>query len=276
MRILMVSNLWPPEVVGGAEQYAAALVGAVAGRAGHEVDVVTLGVEGPDVVRTVAARGRIRSRHRAHAVRGEAAALPRGRPLQPARARAASTRCSTSCARRRAHARGPGALEHRAHPARPPRRRARAHAPRLLAAVPAQLDGAPRRAAVRDAVPVVRRRSRGSANEAMRRSPPGVVLAVSQAIAREHERLPGSCPGCGSSTTRWRSSPAPARCRGATGRPLTFGFLGRLGDRQGRRARCSTRSPRRPGRDAGSWSRAAVRSRPRCTPPDRRSSPRAG
>ncbi len=32
MRILMVSNLWPPEVVGGAEQYAAAFGGAIADR----------------------------------------------------------------------------------------------------------------------------------------------------------------------------------------------------------------------------------------------------
>src|SRR5256885_67801 len=53
MRILMVSNLWPPEVVGGAEQYAAALAARLR-TAGHDVRALTLGVEGPDVAGTVA------------------------------------------------------------------------------------------------------------------------------------------------------------------------------------------------------------------------------
>ena len=52
MRILMVSNLWPPEVVGGAEQYASALAARLRD-AGHEVNVLTLGVDGPDVVHAV-------------------------------------------------------------------------------------------------------------------------------------------------------------------------------------------------------------------------------
>lgn len=55
MRVLMVSSLWPPEVLGGAEQYAAALTGRLRG-AGHEVGVVTVGVPGPDVVAQVPAR----------------------------------------------------------------------------------------------------------------------------------------------------------------------------------------------------------------------------
>ena len=52
MRILMVSNLWPPEVVGGAEQYAAALAQRLRGE-GHEVHAFTFGVTGPDVVHAV-------------------------------------------------------------------------------------------------------------------------------------------------------------------------------------------------------------------------------
>ena len=52
MRVLMVSNLWPPAIVGGAEQYAAALAGRLRGL-GHEVGVITLGVPGPDVLATV-------------------------------------------------------------------------------------------------------------------------------------------------------------------------------------------------------------------------------
>ena len=49
MRVLMVSSLWPPEILGGAEQYAAALSDALRAR-GHSVAVVTLGVDGDDVV----------------------------------------------------------------------------------------------------------------------------------------------------------------------------------------------------------------------------------
>lgn len=49
MRVLMVSSLWPPEVLGGAEQYGAALTQRLRA-AGHVVGVVTLGVGGDDVV----------------------------------------------------------------------------------------------------------------------------------------------------------------------------------------------------------------------------------
>ena len=52
MRVLMVSSLWPPEVLGGAEQYAAALAERLQ-LAGHVVGVVTLGVEADGVVATV-------------------------------------------------------------------------------------------------------------------------------------------------------------------------------------------------------------------------------
>lgn len=52
MRILIVSSLWPPHVLGGAELYAHDLAGQLRGR-GHDVAAVTLGVEGDDVVATV-------------------------------------------------------------------------------------------------------------------------------------------------------------------------------------------------------------------------------
>ena len=48
----MVSNLWPPEVLGGAEQYAAALADRLRA-AGHVVGVVTLGVQAEGVVADV-------------------------------------------------------------------------------------------------------------------------------------------------------------------------------------------------------------------------------
>jgi glycogen(starch) synthase len=52
LRVLMVSSLWPPEVLGGAELYASRLAARLRD-AGHEVRAVTLGVDGPDVVTRV-------------------------------------------------------------------------------------------------------------------------------------------------------------------------------------------------------------------------------
>jgi glycosyltransferase involved in cell wall biosynthesis len=51
----MVSSLWPPVTVGGAEAYAAELARQLTGR-GHEVGAVTLGVPGPAVIEEVKAR----------------------------------------------------------------------------------------------------------------------------------------------------------------------------------------------------------------------------
>lgn len=52
MRILQVSSLWPPSVLGGAELYASTLADELVAR-GHEVGAMTLGVSGPRVVATV-------------------------------------------------------------------------------------------------------------------------------------------------------------------------------------------------------------------------------
>ena len=51
-RILMISNLWPPVVIGGAELYASALAERLRERR-WEVGVVTCGVDSPDVVEKV-------------------------------------------------------------------------------------------------------------------------------------------------------------------------------------------------------------------------------
>src|SRR6187200_366891 len=51
-RVLMVSSLWPPVVLGGAETYAAALAAHLRAR-DIDVGVVTLGVDGPDVVEAI-------------------------------------------------------------------------------------------------------------------------------------------------------------------------------------------------------------------------------
>ncbi|HEX4775340.1 MAG TPA: glycosyltransferase [Acidimicrobiia bacterium] len=51
-RVLFVSTLWPPRVLGGAELYASALASRLKER-GCEVGAVTLGVDGADVVASV-------------------------------------------------------------------------------------------------------------------------------------------------------------------------------------------------------------------------------
>jgi glycosyltransferase involved in cell wall biosynthesis len=56
MRVLMVSKLWPPRAVGGAERYAHRLAEELEA-AGHEVGVVTYGVEGDRVVAAVPTHG---------------------------------------------------------------------------------------------------------------------------------------------------------------------------------------------------------------------------
>ncbi len=55
LRVLMVSSLWPPHVLGGAELYASRLASHLRAE-GHAVGVVTMGVEGPDVVASVTPR----------------------------------------------------------------------------------------------------------------------------------------------------------------------------------------------------------------------------
>ena len=52
MRVLMVSSLWPPTVLGGAELYASALAQRLKDE-GHTVGALTLGVDGGDVVARV-------------------------------------------------------------------------------------------------------------------------------------------------------------------------------------------------------------------------------
>jgi glycosyltransferase involved in cell wall biosynthesis len=54
MRVLVLSSLWPPEVVGGAEVYAHELSARLRAR-GHDVGVVTAGVPADDVVASVPA-----------------------------------------------------------------------------------------------------------------------------------------------------------------------------------------------------------------------------
>jgi glycosyltransferase involved in cell wall biosynthesis len=226
MRILMVSNLWPPEVVGGAEQYAAALSARLRD-AGHQVDVVTLGVDGPDVVRTVdawpypiqaSASQSAAKRMLFHAVdvynpragRTLDAVLEDLRP-DVVHTNAVQGMSSVALTRPSRHG-----IAH-VHTL---------HDYWLLCQRNSMVhrDGRPCETRCRSCLGISWIR-----NEAIRRAPPGVVLAVSRAIAHEHEQLPWIA-------SRMRVLYNPVEIvagnrstpRGA-GPRLTFGFLGRLG-----------------------------------------------
>jgi glycosyltransferase involved in cell wall biosynthesis len=230
MRILMVSNLWPPEVVGGAEQYAFALAERLRG-SGHDVHVLTLGTNGTEGVRVV--------RPWPYPIR-EA-------PTQPARRRA---------------------LFHAADVYNPRARRAldqvlvelrpdvvHTHAVQGLSAVAltrAHHHGVAHVHTLHDYWLLCQRNSMvhrdGRAceercrscsalswirNEMVHRSPPNIVLAVSRAIAAEHAPLDWVA-----SRVRVLYNPVEMviGSRAAPpgeGRPLNFGFLGRLGADKG-------------------------------------------
>jgi glycosyltransferase involved in cell wall biosynthesis len=222
----MVSNLWPPEVVGGAEQYAARLADRLVG-AGHEVHVLTLGAEDRPGVSTVAPWP-----------------YPiRTAPSQPAARRALFHAVDLY------NPRAKHAFDAVLDEVRPdvvhshvvqglstvvltrPSRRGIAHVHTLhdywlLCQRNSMVhrDGRACETRCRSCVAISRLR-----DEAVRRSPPGVVLAVSQAIAREHEQLAWIA-----SRMRVQYNPVEVVTTARTlprgdGRPLTFGFLGRLG-----------------------------------------------
>jgi glycogen(starch) synthase len=230
MRILMVSNLWPPEVVGGAEQYASALSVRLRD-AGHEVDVLTLGVDGPDVVRAV--------KPWPYPIQ-ETPAQPAARrmlfhaiDMYNPRARRALDSVLEELAPDVVHTHAVQGLSSLALTR--PGRRGVAHVHTLhdywlLCQRNSMVhrDGrmcAPR---CRSCVGISWLR-----NESVGRAPPEVVLAVSRAIANEHRQLSWIAPRLRvvynpvEIVTGARTAP-----RG-DGHPLTFGFLGRLGPDKG-------------------------------------------
>ena len=157
LRVLMVSSLWPPEVLGGAELYAAALAARLR-RAGHTVAALTAGVDGDDVVAQIRPWGYPLHGVRASSPARSASCSTPATSRSPDAGRDGRPRARRVPSRRRAQPRGAGHERRRAHARRTARRRARAHAARLLAAVSAQHDGDRATArACTDAVPLVSR-----------------------------------------------------------------------------------------------------------------------
>lgn len=222
MRVLMVSSLWPPEVIGGAERYAHELARSLEA-ASHEVGVITLGVPGPDVVAIVP---------------------PRAYPLQawagqPSWRRLAFHaadvhRPATSAAIARAVAEWRPDVVH-THALQglsgsaltTPRRRGVAHVHTLhdywLLCQRTSLVRSSGEPCAGRCVPCSWFAAARSL--AVRRGEPDVVLAPSAALARRHQEA-----GLFAGRTRTALHPVPPSRprRPRPERPVTFGFLGQL------------------------------------------------
>lgn len=225
MRILMVSNLWPPEVVGGAEQYAAALAARLR-NGGHEVHAFTFGVDGPDVVHAVAPRpygiqsaatqpAHRRARFHAADVFNRRARRDLGRVLDELRPDAVHSHAvqGLSSAALTVARRHGVAHVHTLHDYW------------LLCQRNSMVkrDGRSCETRCRSCVAITWAR-----NEAVRRAPPGVVLAVSRSIAATHEQIPWVAERLRVVHNPVEVVTGPRAFAPGDGRPLTFGFLGRL------------------------------------------------
>jgi glycosyltransferase involved in cell wall biosynthesis len=226
MRVLMISSLWPPHVVGGAELYAARLADRLRAE-GHEVAVVTRGVDAPDVIasvpptlyRTDQAAGQPALRRAAFHL-GDLYNVTARRVLdqaisefRPDVVHTHAVQGMSSVAMTR------------------PRHRGTAHVHTMhdywlvcQRNTLMRADGTLCETRCRGCVAVSRIRS-----ETIRRSPPDIALAVSQAVAREHRILPWL-------DGRLRvlynpvdvAPPAPRREPAEIRRAPVFGFLGRV------------------------------------------------
>jgi glycosyltransferase involved in cell wall biosynthesis len=230
MRVLMVSSLWPPEVLGGAERYASDL-GERLRDAGHEVAAVTLGVDGPDVVaqvkawpyplRDFAAQSATRRAafHLADVARPDAARVL-GRALARFRPDVVHTHAVQGM--------GAAALTQ-------PGRAGVAHVHTLHDYwLLCQRNSLVRRDGTACATRCVSCRSISFLRAAqVRRHAPEVVIAVSEAIAGVHRAaLPWLRDRIEVVYNPVTPVPVPSRTAG-TRVPFTFGFLGRLGRDKG-------------------------------------------
>ena len=271
MRILMVSNLWPPEVVGGAEQYAAALGRTIAdgGSPGRRRDARRRRPRRrPDRSR----RGRTRSRRRLRSPRPSGCCSTRSTSTTRAPG-GPWTRCSTSCVRTsctRTRCRACRAWRSPSPAGTASRTCTRstttgccASATRWCTATVARA----RRGAVRASA------SRGFATRRSAATHPGSCSRSRRRSRTSTSSSTGSRRGCGCSTTRWRSSRGAARRREVSARASrSASSVGSASTRES--GPCSRRSSAPRCRTRDSWSRVGVRSRPRCGPRVHPSSPR--
>ncbi len=229
MRVLMVSSLWPPEILGGAEQYAAALTSALQDR-GHEVSVITLGIDGADVIGQVRSWPyAMRDYERQSGVRralfhaADVARLGTGTvfdrvlaEFRPDIVHSHVVQGMSATALTRPHLRGVAHVH-------------TLHDYWLLC----QRDSLVRRDGTACATRCPSCRAvTGVRNQQISRHPPEVVVGVSEAIAHRHT---AEIPWMRDRTRVIYNpvappSPGPPRAPGA---PVTFGYFGRLGADKG-------------------------------------------
>jgi len=230
MRVLMVSSLWPPVVLGGAERYAHELAGRLRSR-GYEVGAVTMGVDGPDVVAQVQPTP-YRLDQFASQSAPRRAAFHLLDLYRPATARTL-TRAIEGFAPDVVHSFGVQGLSAAALTAPPRRGVAHVHTIQdyWLLCQRASLvtrDGQACEQRCRPCVAVSTIR-----NRVIERHPPDVVIAVSDAVATEHRSLAwlrdrlrvvryGVEPGPVAPPPPPQATPARAR------RGTMFGFLGQI------------------------------------------------
>jgi glycosyltransferase involved in cell wall biosynthesis len=222
-RILIVSSLWPPRVLGGAELYAHDLAARLRAR-GHEVGVVTLGVEGEGVVGVVPPWP---YRLDEYASKNAAQrALLHSRDLFNAGARRTLDAALRDFRPDVVHSHSVPGMSGAVLAL--PSHRGVAHVHTLhdywllcqrLSMVKRSGVACDERCRSCVAISALR-------NATIARHPPHVVIAVSQAIAREHEDIAWLRP-------RLRVVPNPVEpmagvVRRATAGPLTFGYIGQV------------------------------------------------
>jgi glycogen synthase len=227
-RVLMIASFWPPRVVGGAETYASALAARLRER-DIEVGVVTLGVDAPDVVASVRAWPYMADGNQDPS-RLAWAAL-HARDLYNRETRTVLARALDEFAPDVVHSHaiaGLSALALRLPSSRGVPHVHTTHDSWLLCDRSTMQTGSgpcPRQCWPCRTISQLR-------TLATRRHAPDVMIAVSQAVAREHGRLPWV-------QRRLRVVPNPVEAPAGTARHAasrpdpTFGYIGRLTDVKG-------------------------------------------
>ncbi|MBV8951782.1 MAG: glycosyltransferase family 4 protein [Actinobacteria bacterium] len=230
MRILIVSSLWPPRVLGGAELYAYDLAAHLRA-AGHEVAAVTWGVDGDDVVAVVPPWpypiDEYTSKNAAQR------ALMHSRDIFNVSARKALDRALRTFRPDVVHSHGVPGMSGSVLAL--PSQRGVPHVHTIhdywllcqrLSMVKRSGVACEQRCASCLAICAVR-------NATIARHAPQILLAVSEAVAREHEVL-------GWARTRLRVVPNPVepmtgvtRPDARSDRPLTFGYIGQVARHKG-------------------------------------------
>ncbi len=230
MRVLMVSSLWPPEVLGGAEQYGAALTQRLRA-AGHVVGVVTLGVEGDDVVAQIPSWPYpIREYERQPALRR---ALFHASDIGRPDTRRVMERALDEFRPDVVHSHVVQGMSAAALTAPGRRRIGHVHTLHDYWLVCQRNSMVQRDGTVCVTLCASCRAIGGMRNHQIARHAPDVVIAVSEAVARPHLAHVAWMRGRTRVVYNPVEDPHPEKANRTPGAPITFGYFGRLGRDKG-------------------------------------------